>query len=52
MKSASNIIFYYYMQGLTLTPANPPNAGGFQQWRVIRSIPLATVAGWILYSLQ
>ncbi len=32
-------------QGLTLTPANPPNAGGFQLWRVTQSLPLATLAG-------
>lgn len=35
-------------QGLTLTPANPPNAGGFQLWQVTKSLPLATLAGEVL----
>ncbi len=36
-------IYYIYThtQGLTLTPANPANAGGFQQWRVTRSLIIA-----------
>lgn len=32
-----------YNQGLTLTPANLPNVGGFQLWRVTQSLPLATL---------
>ncbi len=34
-----------------LTHANPQNAGGFQLWRVTQSLPLATSAGWILYTV-
>ncbi len=33
------------------TPANPPNVGRFQQWRVTQSLPLDTLAGWILYTV-
>ena len=29
----------------TLTPANPPNTGEFQPWRVTQPLPLATLAG-------
>ncbi len=36
-------------QGFTITPANPPNSGGFQQWRVTQSLPLVTLAGGILW---